>query len=280
MWAERPPTAPASPARGEPLWAERPSAAPAGVEPLSAERPPTAPAHIEPSWAKWPRIAPARVEPLLTELRPTAPTRLEPLRAELPPVAGPQQYQVQFSTTEEHVQLIERAKALLSRSAPGKSLGELHLEAMRLLVNSLEKQKFAMTARPRAAVPELAQDAATSATGGDAAATPHSKESEIAATPHSKGGKRSRHVPAAVRRAVYERDSARCTFVDARGERCQETHCLELHHRQAFGKQGAHTPANLTLHCRTHNALVAELDFRSRAHGPKAATRASCITRS
>ena len=223
-----------APARGEPLWAESS----------------TPPARVEPLWAES-STPPARVEPLWAESS-TPPARAEPLWAELPPVTGPQQYQVQFSTTEEHVQLIERAKALLSRSAPGKSLGELHLEAMRLLVGSLEKQKFATTERPRATVHELAEDAATSATEG---------EGEIAAAPHANGGGRSRHIPAGVRRAVYERDSARCTFVDARGERCRETRDLELHHRQPFGKQGAHTAANLTLHCRTHNALAAELDF-------------------
>jgi len=140
-----------------------------------------------------------------------------------------------------------------------------------------------MTERPRATVHELAQDAATSANGGEIAtashskggeiaaaphskggeiaAAPHSKGGEVAAAPHSTGGGRSRHIPAAVRRAVYERDGARCTFVDGRGERCRETRCLELHHRQPFGKQGEHTAANLTLHCRTHNALAAELDF-------------------
>jgi ADP-ribosylglycohydrolase len=64
-----------------------------------------------------------------------------------------------------------------------------------------------------------------------------------------------------VRRAVYERDGARCTYIDERGERCQETHYLELHHRQPFGMQGAHTTANLTLHCRAHNSLAAEVDF-------------------
>jgi hypothetical protein len=78
-----------------------------------------------------------------------APARAEPPRAELPAIAGPQQYQVQFSTTEEHVRLIERAKALLARGTPGKSLGELHLEAMRLLVASLEKQKLAVMEQPR-----------------------------------------------------------------------------------------------------------------------------------
>ena len=254
--------------------AESSSTAPARVEPLWVEFPSTAPARVEPLCVELPSTAPARVEPLCVELPSTAPAtpaRVEPW-TKLPPVTGPQQYQVQFSTTEEHVQLIERAKALLSRSAPGKSLGELHLEAMRLLVVSLEKQKFGMSARPRAAAQELAQGAAASATGDEVAAAPHSNGSEVAAAPHSNGsevtaaphsngGERSRHIPADVRRAVYERDRARCTFIDGRGERCRETHCLELHHRQPFGKQGTHTAANLTLHCRTHNALAAELDF-------------------
>lgn len=166
-----------------------------------------------------------------------APARAEPLRPELPPITGPQQYQVQFSTTEEHVRLIERAKALLARSTPGKSLGDLHLEAMRLLVASLEKQKFAVVEGENEREP---------------------------ATAPTKGAK-GRHIPAAVRRAVYERDGSRCTYVDERGERCQETQYLELHHRQPFGKRGAHTVANVTLHCHAHNALAAELDF-GRAH--------------
>jgi hypothetical protein len=53
--------------------------------------------------------------------------------------------------------------------------------------------------------------------------------------------------------------------VDERGGRCQETHYLELHHRGPFGMHGAHTTANLTLHCRAHNSLAAEVDF-GRAH--------------
>lgn len=41
-----------------------------------------------------------------------------PVPADLPPVTGPQQYQLQFSTVEEHIQLIERAKASWRASAP------------------------------------------------------------------------------------------------------------------------------------------------------------------
>jgi hypothetical protein len=72
-----------------------------------------------------------------------------PVPTGLPPVTGPQQYQVQFSTDEEHVQLIERAKALLAREKPGATLGELHCEAMKMFVAALEQRKFAVTGRPR-----------------------------------------------------------------------------------------------------------------------------------
>jgi hypothetical protein len=64
-----------------------------------------------------------------------------------------------------------------------------------------------------------------------------------------------------VRREVYRRDGARCTHVDARGRRCCETRYLELHHLQAFARNGAHLVSNLTLRCSAHNALAAEADF-------------------
>jgi 5-methylcytosine-specific restriction endonuclease McrA len=65
----------------------------------------------------------------------------------------------------------------------------------------------------------------------------------------------------AVRREVYRRDGARCAYVDARGQRCKETHYLELHHLQPFARNGAHLASNLTLRCVAHNALAADRDF-------------------
>jgi hypothetical protein len=76
------------------------------------------------------------------EILPAAP-------AKLPPITGPQQYQMQFTTSEEHVKLVERAKALLARERSGITLGDVHLEAMKLLVAALEMRKFAVRARPR-----------------------------------------------------------------------------------------------------------------------------------
>jgi 5-methylcytosine-specific restriction endonuclease McrA len=72
---------------------------------------------------------------------------------------------------------------------------------------------------------------------------------------------RSRYIPAEVRREVYRRDEAQCTYVDGRGHRCCETHYLEFHHLQPFAKNGASVTSNLTLRCAAHNALAAEHDF-------------------
>jgi hypothetical protein len=160
---------------------------------------------------------------------------LQQTPSELPQLSAPQQYHVQFTANEEYARLVERAKALTARQAAGQSLSELHLKAMRLLVESLEKQQFAAIAR------------------SDAAPEPKSAEQ-----PRQRG---SRHIPASIGRAVFQRDDARCTYVDERGVRCREASALELHHLDPFATGGVHTLDNLTLHCHAHNELAAELDF-------------------
>jgi hypothetical protein len=210
----------------------------------------------------------------------------EPL--DLPPITGPQQYQMQFTTSEEHVQLVACAKAMLARSKPGVTLGELHLEALRLLVASLEKRKFAVTDRPRKreashAAPQQALPpsgagpaldaepietaAPTSPSRGGLAhdsdaepneaiapprepTTPRKPAASLASAPRQRG----RYVPAAERREVFTRDEARCTFMDEQGRRCGETRYLELHHLKPFAHGGENVASNLTLRCSAHNA--------------------------
>jgi 5-methylcytosine-specific restriction endonuclease McrA len=184
------------------------------------------------------------------ELLPAAP-------AELPPITGPQQYQMQFTTSEEHVKLVERAKALLARERPGLALGEVHLEAMKLLVATLEKRKFAITDRPQkpARISQPPEEVPKSAESSaqEAPAAPRQRP----LTPRRRG----RYVPAAERRQVFERDGGRCTYVDSHGGRCRETRYLELHHLKPFAQGGANLASNLTLRCAAHNALAAEEDF-------------------
>jgi hypothetical protein len=61
---------------------------------------------------------------------------------------------------------------------------------------------------------------------------------------------------------VWERDGGRCTFVDARGRRCQARDRLEFHHHGTpYGRGGDHSTAAVRIMCRTHNQLQAELDY-------------------
>ena len=73
-------------------------------------------------------------------------------------------------------------------------------------------------------------------------------------------GKRSRHIPAGVRREVWKRDEGRCAFTGHRG-RCTETSLLEFHHVMPYATGGPATAANIALRCRAHNAHEARLFF-------------------
>lgn len=179
-----------------------------------------------------PNAAPARVE--VTPLTPLP----EP----------PQRYRVQFTATQEYAYLVDRAKALLSSAGTGCSIEELHLRAMQALVDALERRKLG--SKRAHSEPEDAAVCTASRTSNDVPRTQ-------TLAPRQRG----RAVPKAIRRTVYERDEARCTYADERGERCRETQCLELHHLHAFALGGAHTVDNLTLRCRAHNALAAEDDL-------------------
>jgi 5-methylcytosine-specific restriction endonuclease McrA len=181
-----------------------------------------------------------------------------PVPSDLLPVTGPQHFLMQFATVEEHVHLVERAKALLARRQPTITLGELHREAMKLLVHALEQQKFSVTRRTNKLVAATPQGEPETETETK---TETETERELGPAAPKSPRQRGRYVPAAVRREVYRRDGARCAYVDARGERCRETHYLELHHLQPFAKGGAHAVSNLTLRCAAHNALAAEHDF-------------------
>jgi hypothetical protein len=169
------------------------------------------------------------------------------------------------------------------------ALGELHLEALRLLVASLENRRFAVTDRPRTrAASQVASEKELSparpappvrAAGVDepietvappqepVPPPPHLTSREPApprkpaARLDSSPRRRGRYVPAAERREVFTRDGARCTFTDEQGQRCRETRCLELHHLKPFALCGENIASNLTLRCSAHNTLGAEEDF-------------------
>ncbi len=74
-------------------------------------------------------------------------------------------------------------------------------------------------------------------------------------------GVRKGYIPARVRRAVWERDGGRCTFVSARGHRCNAQRFLEFDHVVPVARGGASTVEGLRLRCRAHNQYEAERVF-------------------
>jgi 5-methylcytosine-specific restriction endonuclease McrA len=144
---------------------------------------------------------------------------------------SPARYQVRFTASTELREKLERLRALMRSSVPDGDLARIIDIAVTEKLQRLEAKRFGQTKAPR----------------GDLA--------ETDTTPSS------RHIPAAVRRVVYERDGGRCAFRDKGGRRCERRHDLEFHHKHPFARGGDHSPANVTLMCGVHNTLLAEQDY-------------------
>lgn len=141
---------------------------------------------------------------------------------------APQRYKVQFTARAETYEKLRLAQDLLRHQIPDGDLDQILCRALTVLLEGLARQKFAATDRPR---------------GG---------------RPTAPG---ARHIPAAVKRAVWLRDGGRCAFVGASGRRCTATGFLEFHHVKPHAVGGESTIDNIQLRCRTHNAYEAELSF-------------------
>jgi hypothetical protein len=159
---------------------------------------------------------------------------LSPVARPRPPVVAvlsPARYKVQFTASAELHDKLERLQALMRSQVNGGDLAAIIELAVTETLQRLEGRRFARTAAPRKKLPETDMSPA------------------------------SRHIPAAVRRAVRERDQDRCRFVDELGRRCPERHRLEFHHRHPFGMRGDHSPGNISLMCAAHNRYLAECDY-------------------
>ena len=75
--------------------------------------------------------------------------------------------------------------------------------------------------------------------------------------------RRSRYIPAPVRREVWRRDGGCCSYVDPHsGRRCGSRFLLELDHIVPFALGGSAEPGNLRVRCTAHHRL------RHREYGP------------
>jgi hypothetical protein len=149
-------------------------------------------------------------------------------------VLAPGRYEIRFTASAATREKLRAAQDLLRHAVPDGDIAEVVDRALTLLLDSLLKGKAAATGRPRPA------DAASST---------------------------SRNIPAAVRRAVWLRDGARCAFVAVGGRRCTARAFLEFHHVVPYATGGQATVDNIALRCHAHNQHERQLVF-----GPRPAT--------
>jgi hypothetical protein len=141
---------------------------------------------------------------------------------------SPERFRLQFTVGQGTHDRLRRLQDLLRREIPDGNVAEIFERALVVLLAETERQKLAATARPRARRP-LDPD--------------------------------SRHIPAEVKRAVWERDAGQCAFLAPNGRRCGERAFLEFHHCQPWASGGQSSVENISLRCRSHNVWEAELYF-------------------
>ena len=65
-----------------------------------------------------------------------------------------------------------------------------------------------------------------------------------------------RHIPAAVRRHIWQRDGGRCCYRDPlSGRRCTSSHLLQIDHLLPVSEGGGPEPSNLVLRCFAHHRM-------------------------
>ena len=167
-------------------------------------------------------------------------------------------YKIQFTAGQPLYEKLRQAQELLRHQVPGGDLATVFERALDTLLPRLLKQRFAEVSRPRKPrAASRAGDASKEECTGDGAISGGEAEpsgDEVSA-------KRSRHIPAEVKRQVARRDGYQCTYTDKTGRRCPERGLVEFHHEQPFGKDGQHEVANVRLLCKNHNAEAARHDY-------------------
>ena len=171
--------------------------------------------------------------PATTEERAPAPSPIIPLTRVAPPSTvtplAPELYRLAVTMDAAAREQWQRARELV-----GGDDAAVLVRLLSAALPVLEQKKLGLTPSPRPVRPT---------------------------SPHS------RHVPAAVRRAVHLRDGGACAFVSMDGHRCGARRWLEFHHVQPWMAGGPATAENVQLRCRMHNRHEAEVFFAAGREG-------------
>jgi hypothetical protein len=170
---------------------------------------------------------------------------------------SPDRYRYQLTIGGQTLEKLRFAKDLLRHALPTGDDEAILDRALAALLKEVARQKFGSAD----GVPSSGADAESSHEDRDTSAG-DGGTSGRAATPSGRtAAPDSRHVPAAVKRAVWVRDLGGCAFVGADGHRCGERAFVEFHHLRPFAVGGEPTVGNLQLRCRRHNDYEARLYF-------------------
>jgi hypothetical protein len=150
---------------------------------------------------------------------------------------SPRRYKIEVTIDEATHDKLRSLQDLLGRSTVGRDPAAIVSRAIDVLLADTLKRKAAMTEHRRPAP----------AARGEASG--------------QNAQKATRSIPAALRRAVWQRDCGRCCYVDVRGRRCNATSDVEFHHKTPFARGGCHDADNVELRCSSHNQYQADLDF-------------------
>jgi hypothetical protein len=148
-------------------------------------------------------------------------------RSKLEPVA-PERFLIELTIGRSTRDKLRYAQDLLGHELSSGDLAQVLDRALAALIEKLEKRKFAAIKHPPR--------------GGRPSANP-------------------RHIPAQVKRAVWERDGGQCTFVSEAGRRCAARKLLEFDHIEEVARGGRASVAGIRLRCRAHNQYGAECAF-------------------
>jgi 5-methylcytosine-specific restriction endonuclease McrA len=153
--------------------------------------------------------------------------------AEIRPLAA-ERYHVRFTTSAAVIDKLRQAQDLLGHAVRSGEVGEVIERALDALLDQLQRRKYAATDRPRESQRIVLDE---------------------------------RHIPAAVKRAVWLRDGGRCAFIGKHGHRCPARRRLEYHHVVPFEVGGLATVDNIELRCQAHNLHEADVYFAASREG-------------
>src|SRR4051794_9237989 len=144
------------------------------------------------------------------------PRRIEPLSAD--------RFGVRFTADGEFCQLLERVRGLAGHRTPSGDLLTLLKRGLAAYERELEKERFAVVKKPRQSRRPKTKRPETEAAGSDesavvdqgaADAASGSTSERLSSTERISTSRRTRRVPAAVRREVFVRDGRQCSYVSA-----------------------------------------------------------------